>query len=327
LLAEARRLHGERDFQAVLSIYDPVTAHQVASRFARQEKLPWIALTKDYYSKPRQVSDSLMGRATNWAKGRYESSVLSRSSALLPVFDDMVEYYRTLVPGARIITLTHCYDDDDFAGRDCAPQESPPVFRVLSIGEVYEKHDRHALGVFFQAVGELLNEGTIDGDSFRVRFVGGGGERARAYAQGSGAENLLETIPRVTHEEAMRELRRATCLLFTQVPAGSRRRLPEYLAGRRPILAFPEIAGSMSQRVLNQYGAAAVVPAAKPEIKAVLTRWYRRFQDEGQFQLPVNEEVVQSFSASSVARGLGAVLEGATGQVARRQPAGLVPSK
>jgi hypothetical protein len=327
LLAEARRLHGEKNFQAVLSIYDPVTAHQVASRFARQEKLPWIALTKDYYSKPRQAGDSLMGRAANWAKGRYESSVLSRSSALLPVFDDMVGHYQMLVPGVKIRTLTHCYDDDDFTGGDYAPPESPPVFRVVSIGEVYEKHDRHALGVFFLAVGQLVNEGVIDGESFRVRFVGGGGERARAYAQGSGAENLLETIPRVTHEEAMRELRRATCLLFTQVPAGSRRRLPEYLAGRRPILAFPEIDGAMSQRVLHQYGAAAVVPAALPEIKAILTRWYRRFQDEGQFQLPVNEEVVRSFSASSVARGLGAVLEGAMGEAARHQVARLMPSR
>jgi hypothetical protein len=268
-----------------------------------------------------------MDRATNWAKGRYESSVLSKSSALLPVFDDMVGYYQALVPGAKIRTLTHCYDDDDFAGRDGAPQESPSVFRIVSIGEVYEKHDRHALAVFFQAVGELLEEGAIDGDTFRIRFVGGGGERARAYAQGSGAENLLETIPRVTHEEAMGELRQATCLLFIQVPAGSRRRLPEYLAGRRPILAFPEIAGAMSQRVLNQYGAAAVVSAAKPEIKAILTQWYRRFKDDGQLHLPANEEVVRSFSASSVASGLGAVLEGATGQVTQRQPARLIASR
>jgi len=314
LLEEARRLHGEKDFQAVLSIYDPVTAHQVASRFARQENLPWIALTKDYYSKPRHLTSSILGQAANWAKSRYESAVLSKSSALLPVFDDMVGHYQMLVPGVMISTLTHCYDDDDFAGQDCAPQESPAVFRVLSIGEVYEKHDRHALEVFFQAVGELLNEGVIDRDAYRVRFVGGGGERARAYAQGTGAENLLETIPRVTHEAAMRELRQATCLLFIQVPAGSRRRLPEYLAGRRPILAIPEIAGIMSQRVLNQYGAAAVVPAAKPEIKAILTQWYRRFKAEGQLQMPVNEELIQSFSASGVARGLDAVLAGAIGQ-------------
>jgi len=314
LLAEAQRLHRERDFQAVLSIYDPVTAHQVASRFASQENLPWVALTKDYYSKPQYATPTIMGKATNWAKGRYESSVLSKSSALLPVFDNMVGHYQMLVPGVKISTLTHCYDDDDFDGREYALPESPQVFRVISIGEVYDEHDKPALGVFFKAVGELVNEGVIDSDSFRVRFVGGGGELARAYAQGSGAEKLLETIPRLTHEEAMRELRQATCLLFTQVPAGSRRRLPEYLAGRRPILALPEIDGAMSQRVLNQYGAAAVVPAAKPEIKAILTQWYRQFKADGQLQLPVNEGLVKSFSASSVARGLDSVLAGALGE-------------
>jgi hypothetical protein len=269
-----------------------------------------------------------VGRATNWAKGRYESSVLSKSSALLPVFDDMVGHYQMLVPGVKISTLTHCYDDDDFDGVAPVLPESSQVFRIISIGEVYDEHDRDALKVFFQAVGELADEGAIDRDSFRVRFVGGGGERARAYARGSGAEDLLETIPRVTHEEAMRELRQATCLLFTQVPAGSRRRLPEYLAGRRPILAFPEIPGAMSQRVLHQYGAAAVVPAARPEIKAILTQWYQRFKAEGNFQLPVNEEVVRSFSASSVARGLDAVLAGAIGAETRhRQPAPPVPGR
>lgn len=314
LLAEAQRLHREKDFQAVLSIYDPVTAHRVASKFASQANLPWVALTKDFYSKPRYMASSIVARATNWAKGRYESSVLSKSSALLPVFDDMIKHYQTLVPTVKVSTMTHCYDDDDFEGREDALPESPQMFRIISIGEVYDEHDKQALIVFFQALGELVREGIVDRDSFRARFVGGGGNLARSYAQGSGAEELLEIIPRVDHEEAMRELRQATCLLFTQVPAGSRRRLPEYLAGRRPILAFPEISGSMSQRVLNEYGASAIVPAAKQEIKAVLTQWYQRFKAEGELQLPVNEEVVKSFSASGVAKGLDAILEEAMGK-------------
>ena len=106
----------------------------------------------------------------------------------------------------------------------------------------------------------------------------------------------------------MEELERATCLYYVPHDVGSRRRLPEYLASRKPILVVPSCDGTMSQRALQEYGAAVITPD-KDSIKATLTEWYRRFRDQGRLEIPVREDVVQSFSASRKAEQLHEILE------------------
>ena len=164
--------------------------------------------------------------------------------------------------------------------------------------------------MFFRALSELVKEGVIGRQSFRARFVGPGVALARSWAGKAGCEELLEAIPLVPHQEAMLELKQATCLLFTQKGDGGRRRLPEFLASRKPILVFPpEFEQTMSDWVLRKYGAATIIEPHKDIIKAVLTQWYSSFKAAGRLEFPVNEEVVQSFSAKHVAAALGEVLE------------------
>jgi hypothetical protein len=120
---------------------------------------------------------------------------------------------------------------------------------------------------------------------------------------------VVEAQGPVGHEEALQCLRRANGLLFQQAPWGNRRRLPEYLATRKPILAFPDLPETMSQQVLQQYGAATIAKD-QGDLEALLGHWYRQFID-GQFVVPaIDEAVVDRFRASAQARHLDQVLRG-----------------
>ena len=335
VLKTAKQLHQDRQFQAVLSIYDPMSSHLVARRLSEEEHLPWIALTKDYYSKPVNIATSKVGLVKtwfkgryvkgvkeglvkNWFKGRYERRVLSKCVTVLAVYDDLAQHLRELLPATDVKVLTHCYDDDHFEKLEACQGNSGGIFRVLWLGTVHG-FDRESLRVFFAALGELVKEGVIDPSSFRARFVGPGFELARSFAAGTGCEGLLEMVPSVPHDEAMKELKQATCLLFTQVHIGGRRRLPEFIATRKPILVYPpEHGNTMSDRVLQSYGAAAIVEADCGAIKSTLTQWYRQFQVQGTLEFPVKEEIVRSFSASQVAATLDRVLLEATATISTK---------
>jgi glycosyltransferase involved in cell wall biosynthesis len=316
LLEAARLLHREKDFKAVLSVYHPITAHLVARELAQKEGLPWVVLTKDYYSKQQFQVSSHLDRMTNWVKARYERSVVGKSDALLPVFDEMAEYLRQLMPQANVRLLTHCYDDEDFIQRESIPTKPGQAFRILWLGAV-QHFDKEDIEVFLAALIELLKQGNISRQSFRARFVGPSTHVVSSWSKklgGDQLEGLLEVVPLVPHQEAMEELKQATCLLYTpQVESGGRRRLPEFLASKKPILVFPpEFERTMSDRVLRKYGAAKIVDRDKEQIKAVLSAWYREFNATGRLELPVNEDIVQSFSASHVAAELDAVLQEVT---------------
>ncbi len=115
-------------------------------------------------------------------------------------------------------------------------------------------------------------------------------------------------VPNVPHQEAVRQMRQATCLLLPQIPFELPRRTPEYLAARRPILAFPRCPSAASEPIIEQYGAAEIA-STKEEIKATLLAWYQEFESTKQVSVTINEEFVQSFSARHRAEELNEVLQ------------------
>jgi hypothetical protein len=307
LLNTARALHRERNFQAVVSIYDPFTAHLVARRLAEEMGLPWLPLIKDYYSKPDYLMPSRIEKALNWGRALYERSVLSKSATLLAVSDNMADYYQGLMPRASVKILRHCFDDEDFEGAIPSFPERRGIFTMLWLGVVHPD-DEENVKVYLKALGELLRRGAIDSRTFKARFVGHGSGLVAEYASKYGCSEVLELVPQVPHPEAMAELRQATCMFYSQDYVATRRRLPEYLAARKPILVFPSCPGTMSERILGSYGAAAIT-STQAQLEATLVDWYERFKAQGQLALPFDEEVVQAFSARRLAQELGEALE------------------
>jgi len=307
ILHLADRLHHEQAFDVVLSLYHPLSAHSVARRFAKKHRVPWIALTKDFYSWPDELLGSRLGRVCNTLKRRKESRFLRGSAALLTVSDYMTDYLRQVMPDLTVDALPHCYDPDAFQDGS-TERDGEGVFRLVSVGRTLREHDCIGLSTLFRVLRELHREGTIHPEQFRVRFVGRGEALVREHARKHECEKFLEIVPPVVHSEAMRSLSNATCLFYIQTPFGSRRRLAEYLGSRRPILAFPEYAGTMADRLIRSYGAGKVA-TDKDSLKANLQELYRLYQANGSLELPVNKDVVNGQSASRRAREFASLLD------------------
>jgi hypothetical protein len=278
----------------------------VARRIARITNTPWVAFTQDFYSWPECLKEHRQDRLANSLKRRYERRVLSDANAVIAYSDNLVNYLQDLLPQTPVRLLAHCYDDEDFPPEGKTKQADSEVFRLLSMGLVAKTEER-GLTMFFEAVGELLRSQQLDPNKFRVRFLGHGGEIVRDCASRTGCLEVTEIDRPVTHDQAMSELKRATCLLYQQSFWGMRRRLPEYFGARKPILAFPSYPDAMSERLLAEYGAACVA-GNKESLKSTIVSWYEQYMANRVLQLGINEAFVDSFRASRRAAELDTIL-------------------
>ena len=308
LVTTSLRLHREQPFDLVLSLYNPLSAHLTAQHFAKITRVPWVAMTKDFYSWPEHFLRSRVARTVNRLKRRYEPHTIRGARALISVSEYMNNYLREIITTTEIGALPHCYDEQSFAGKVHRPTDD--LFRLVSLGIIRTRDgfdDQDKLRALFMAVHELRAEG-LDTSRLRLRFVGQKLELVRKLAAQFACADLLELQPAVSHDQAMQELVQATCLFYVQTEFGTRRRLTECIGARRPILAYPDYPGTFSNRLLAEYGASRIA-ADKNSLKAHLRELVHRFEQTGQLQLPVNETVVQRHSARQRADEFAALLE------------------
>ncbi|MFC2071735.1 glycosyltransferase [Chloroflexota bacterium] len=308
-----RKLHEKGPFSAVMSVYSgPFASHLVARQFAREAHLPWIAQVKDYWGSfaysgfsEAPLVPRIFASIKCALRRHMEAKVLRDADILLPHCQPVADYLRRLVPKAHLRILPNCYDDDDF-NEDLQPEvpDSDSIFTALWLGstEVIQP-----LEMFFDALRKIHTSGAVRRDSFRVRFVGSEPDLIRAYAEAYSCSDLVEMIPFVSHKEAISYLKQATCLLISNRSGALARRLPEYVAARKPILLFPWDGTSTIQQVLEEYRAVFIARDSQ-EIATTLTEWYRASKAGRSISGPIQEGLVQSFKASKRALELQEIL-------------------
>ena len=307
ITAYACRSFQEQRFDAVLSLFDPMSSHVAARAVSRKLGIPWVAMIKDYFSKPAALNGAKS--PLNSVKGRYEKAILRQADLVFTVNDDLTAHVQKMIPRVKVGTLSHCYDEEEFQAQASRSSPGTEMFTLVSVGQTGE-HDRLRIQALLESLVELREEGVISNETFSARFVGHGGSIVQDAAPKE-CQGLLDVAPPVPHDEALREMTGATCLFFSHWPGGSRRRLAEYLGAKRPILVYPAQAGTMSHQLLESYGG-AIIAESKGEIKAAVTKWYRQFRQDGEIEFTVNEEAVERLSARRIAETLAADLDALT---------------
>jgi hypothetical protein len=303
--------HRKTPWGAVLSIYGPFTNHVIARDVRKATGLPWVALVKDFYSaprwrtRPRTASEEIR----NAVKRAYERRVLGDSSLLVPYTEHMAGYLSALVQGVPVRVLGNCYDPEQFAAPAPTAGEA---FDAVCVGEM----PLEGLRMLFGALQAFRRQRHVSAERFHVTFVGAKAEIVGACARAHNCEELVRCIPPVPHREAVAYMRKATCLLLYMWEGILPRRFPEYLASRRPILAFPDEQMAPTRETLQRHGA-AVIANDTDALWRTLDAWHREFTATGQLAAAVDEDVVRGFDAGHRAAELeGMLRELAVGEAA-----------
>lgn len=253
---EASRLHRAAPFDAVLTSGPPHSAHLVGRALQQRTGLPWIADFRDPWTDihyNRKLPRTATARRLDAAM---ERSVLSRASAVTTVSPSL----RTLLvskverPDGFCHVIYNGFDADDFAAGLPGPDDE--AFVLSYVGTLYEQPE-----ALWQALARLRRRG--EAERLRVRLVGRVPPGTPAVLAAHGLDDIVRTVPYVTHDEAIREMASATLLLLT-IEAWPHEEiiLPgktfEYLAAGRPVLGLGSGRGDAA-RLLRETGAGAMI--------------------------------------------------------------------
>lgn len=260
------------------STFPIATAHSIGAELQRRSGLPWVADFRDPMVQDGYPADPRIWRGYD----AIERHTLGSAAACTFTSPSAARSYAARYPDAapRIGVIENGYDEGSFAGlgaHDATPLNSG-LLTVLHSGIVYpSERDPTQLFAALRMLGPAARR-------VRIRFRGAAhDELLRSLSEAHGVGALIETVPPIAYDDALREMMRADALLVLQasncneqIPA----KLYEYLRCGRPILGLCDPIGDTAA-ALREAGLNMIAPLDDAtQIAAML----RRFIDGGMSQ-------------------------------------------
>jgi glycosyltransferase involved in cell wall biosynthesis len=228
-----------------------------------------------------------------------------------------VERYSHL-PASRFRMIANGVDDTmDVAVPRSRATWSEPI--VLVHSGLMEIPDRDPTA-FFQAIAQMRQQGDIDNNVLHVtlRATGRDDDYRRQIAE-LGIDDIATIEGRISHAEALEEMRRADGLILFQ-GAQCNRQIPakayEYLACRRPIIGLVDSLGDTHELIADQWQVPYIADMSSTrDIAEVLRKFVIDFRRHDVF-VP-DESWVEKNSRAQGARQLAEVFDHVSGEAVR----------
>lgn len=258
--------HRTEPVDLLITTGPPFTDHLIGWCLAHLLGVPWAAEFRDPWL-PRSASRAVQSSLADWLEQRMENLVLRRCSlavAVTPSVGASLDQKRRALgrPANTVVALNGIPEFQPGVERRAGP------LQVLHAGVLYLKRDPRP---FLRAVAMGVHSGRFGAAGVRVRFMGASGETFNGtsvvqMAADLGIEGCVELVGQVPITECRRLMAQADLLLLLaqDQPAQVPNKLFDYLAARRPIVAYADRTGE-SAGVLARVGGHLIVPDDSPE--------------------------------------------------------------
>lgn len=255
----ALRQARQTPWRLVITSSPPESVHWIGWRLQRAVGTPWLADFRDGWTlEPHREEIRLPIRG--WFDRQLEQCVVRCARWITtntrPVADD----FALRVPSAA--ERIHVLPTGFLACDGVAPDRDPRAFRLIYTGRFTLSWPEASPEPFFEGLRHAIHADRLFAERFRMVLVGSFTDAERALWQRPPLDAVVEAKPPCSYDEAMRWAAGATMLLLV-APQGLRsvipRKLFDYLAARRPILA---VSGENEvSRMLQETSAGVCCPA------------------------------------------------------------------
>lgn len=296
--------------QAIDAIYSsspPICSHLVAYLLKRSTGKPWVAVYQDEYS-----FHPLMGFPTKLHREiayRVDKMVLRGADAVIGSTEGYTRAFARLAGASnptKFVTITNGFDPEDFPnlGKPCPPTANK-VFTISYVGSFHPG----AGDSLIQAVEELLEEGQIPSDRFKLVLVGITG---RTSFTNDEFQHVIHSTGFVKHDEAIAHMIAADALLLAVTSQRGADNIPgktfEYIASGRPILATVPPGGCASDVIARTRTGIVVDVDDVPAIKAAVVKMYRQWE-LGELGIDPNWEAISGYNRLELVRRIADILD------------------
>lgn len=293
----------DEHFDALISTSPPVISHLIAEELKIKHEIPWIADFPHLWSQDHSYSYSSWRRLTG---RRLEVRTLSRADALVTISEPHAARLETLHKGKPIYTITHGFDP---ASLDMSSRPSPGKFSITYTGSFAPGlRDPWKL---FEALQNLVSQGTIDPNDIEVRFYGRQLSWVDREIKQYGLSGVVKQYGPVPMRVAWEKQRESQLLLVPkwedpQEQGVYSMKIFEYLAARRPILA---VGGhhDVVNKVLDETKAGVCAPSTG-DVENALRKLYREYKFKGEIAYDGDTERINKYSHREMARKFSEVL-------------------
>jgi hypothetical protein len=274
-VATALRIARSSDTTCVLyTTSPPHSTHLVGLLVRAVAGLPWISEYRDPWTDCGKGAH-VRTRFTDWLESRMEAACLARADAIVAVTRASGDAFRRKAAQLSKNLRIHVARNGVPSMEPPSEVLPPPPIRLTHVGTLYGGRDPEP---FFKALSwVILRDSWTPGD-LCVEFVGDGshhkGRALTDIAARYGLADFLVVSPSVPHDEALMRMKRSHLLLLLaqQQPLQVPNKLYEYVATRRPILAFADAHGETAAMLKELGGHYVIAPDGDDAAHATITR-------------------------------------------------------
>ncbi|MFN4073652.1 MAG: glycosyltransferase [Thermus sp.] len=299
-VAAGRSLLAHEKFHAIISSFGPPTSHLIARTLKVESGLPWIADFRDLWTQdPYYGYYYFASPLRKFFDRRLERKTLEEADALVTVSEPYAEKLRFLHKEKAVEVITNGFDPEEVA------LESEPLTTDMSFlysGSLYG--GMRDPTPFFYVLSELISKGHIYASDVTVTFYGSDHGWLIPHIRKLKLQDVVRLVPSVPRAEVLAKQRQAQVLLLLDWKDPREEgiytaKLFEYLAAKRPILAFGGKGGVIA-KLLQETGAGRYARSPQ-ELRSILLEWYSEYKRKGKVVYRGKWEVVEEYSHRNMA--------------------------
>ncbi|MBQ8223216.1 MAG: glycosyltransferase family 4 protein [Bacteroidales bacterium] len=293
---------------AIISTGPPHSLHLIAKKLHKRFNIPWIADFRDPWTDIDFFSELKLTNRSLKKHHRLQHQVLTEANKVVTVGWDWAKGLES--HGAKdVAVITNGYD---FSIDEKSEEiELSKEFTMSHVGIVGAA--RNAV-VFWEALGELIKDNSLDGFSklLKIKLIGQVDNSVVESIKKNNLESNVDIIPYIPHEKVIKEqCSSQVLLLFVNNSPNAKGILTgkifEYMASGRPILAIGPKDGDTAI-ILDKTQTGVIVDFYdKEEMKKTIIDLFNKFK-ENQLVTKKNESV-EKYSRRALAKEYAQLIE------------------
>ena len=266
--------------------------------------LPWIADFRDPWTNIYFYKDLKIGWVADKIHHHLERNIIQSTDCLLVVSQGMKEEFEVLQP-KRLEIISNGYDEADL---QLGKNSLDIKFSISHIGLLTPKQNPYILW-------KVLSEICFDNSEFRsdleIQLVGNVDYSVLKLINQFGLDKQLKRIAYLSHNEAIAKQQTSQVLLLLLMNEPGNKciltgKLFEYLAAKRPVLAFGPTDGDAAA-VLRDANAGVMIDFDdETTTRNLILNYYNLFKNN---RLQVNSKSVERFTRRNLTANLAILLK------------------
>lgn len=286
----------ENPVDAIITTGPPHSMHFIGLGLKKSfPNVPWIADFRDPWTNIFFYKDLKIGWLADKIHHRLERKIIQSTDCLLVVSKGMRDEFKVLKP-KRLEIISNGYDDADIQSKNIILDKK---FSISHIGLLTPKQNPYVLW-------KVLSEICFDDAAFRsdleIQLVGNVDFSAIELIKKFGLEKEMTKIAYLPHNEAIAKQQSSQILLLLLMNEPGNKciltgKLFEYLAAKRPVLAFGPTDGDAAAVLKDSNAGVMIDFEDEKTTRKVILEYYTFFKDK---KLYLNSTSVDRFTRKSL---------------------------